>query len=77
MMATSTQVRAKRTQHQRKIFSPSVEFQPKPNHYLLFMSDTMSYTIIGRASIKHIQGRMATFILDQKRITGQIVHSGE
>jgi hypothetical protein len=76
-MITTVQARAKRTQNPRKIFSPSVESVQKPSNYLLFMSDTMSYSIIGRTSIKHIQGKMATFVFNQKKITGEIVYSGE
>jgi hypothetical protein len=76
-MISTAHFRDKRTQNPKKIYSPSVESLAKPNNYLLFISKTVSYTIVGRTSVKSIQGTMATFVLSKKRIIGEIVFAGK
>jgi hypothetical protein len=76
MAATSNITRDKRLQNPRKIFSPSVASQPSPSNYLIYMADTMSYSIVGRSSIKNIQGKKATVIFNKKTFIGEIIFAG-
>ncbi|CAF1278909.1 unnamed protein product [Rotaria sordida] len=76
-MATTADIaRDKRVQNPRKIFSPSETSQPSPSNYLIYMSDTMSYSIVGRSSIKKIHGKKATLIFNKKMFTGEILFAG-
>ncbi|CAF3329234.1 unnamed protein product, partial [Rotaria sp. Silwood2] len=47
-----------------------------PTHYLIYMEDTVSFLIVARTSIKHIQGQMASLIINKKKLVGEIVVSG-
>ncbi|CAF1640936.1 unnamed protein product [Rotaria magnacalcarata] len=76
MATTITFTRDKRSQNPRKIFSPSTPSTPLPSHYLIYMEDTLSYSIVGRTSIKKIQGKMATLIINKKKLIGEIVIAG-
>jgi hypothetical protein len=57
MAVVSDTGRNKRTQNPKKIFSPSKATQPLPSNYLIYMEDTMSYSIVGRNSVKNIKGK--------------------
>jgi hypothetical protein len=76
MAATSNIVRNKRTQSRKKIFSPSETIQPLPTNYLIYMEDTMSYSIVGRSSVKSIQGKKATLMVNKNTFTGEIIFAG-
>jgi len=76
MTTASTTVRDKRLQNPRKIFSPSVASQPMASNYLIYMPDTVSYLIVGRSSVKNIQGKNATLILNKKTFVGEITFAG-
>ena len=64
MTNTTTLFRDKRSQNPRQAFSPSTASVPLPSHYLIYMEDTISYSIVGRASIKNIQGKTAMLIIN-------------
>ena len=76
MTTTTTLVRDKRSQNPRKVFSPTTASVLLLTHYLIYIEETVSYLIIGRTSIKNIQGKMESLIINKKRITGKIVVSG-
>ena len=76
MTTTTTLVRDKRLQNPRKVFSPTTASVLLLTHYLIYIEETVSYLIVGRTSIKNIQGKMASLIINKKRITGKIVVSG-
>jgi hypothetical protein len=76
MAASSDTGRNKRTQNRKKIFSPSETIQPLPTNYLVYLEDTMSYSIVGRSSVKNIQGKKATLIVNKKTFIGEIVFAG-
>lgn len=77
MVTTTKSIRDKRSQNPRKVFSPSTASVPLPTHYLIYMDDTVSYSIVGRTSIKKVQGKMATLIINKKKLIGEIVVSGK
>ena len=76
MAITSDIVRDKRVQNPRRIFSPSVTSQPSPSNYLIYIRETRSYLVVGRSSVKKIQGKMATLILNKKTFIGEIIFAG-
>ncbi|CAF5109624.1 unnamed protein product, partial [Rotaria magnacalcarata] len=76
MATTTTFSRDKRSQNPRKVFSPSTASVSLPTHYLIYMEDTVSFLIVARTSIKHIQGQMASLIINKKKLVGEIVVSG-
>jgi hypothetical protein len=76
MAAKSNVDRNKRTQNPKKIFSPSEASEPLPTNYLIYMPDTMSYSIVGRSSIKNIQGKKATLVVNKNKFIGEIILSG-
>jgi hypothetical protein len=70
-------LREKRIQNPTRIFSPSVASMPAITHHLIYISNTASYSIAGRASVKKIQGKMATLVLNKTTFNGEIVLSGK
>ncbi|CAF1109136.1 unnamed protein product [Rotaria sordida] len=76
MTTTTGLVRDKRSQNPRKVFSPTTTSVPLPTNYLIYMEDTVSYSIVGRASIKKIQDKMATLTINKKKLVGEIVVAG-
>ena len=76
MTTTSVLIRDKRSQNPRKVFSPTTASVPLPSNYLIYMEDTISYSIVGRTSIKNIQGKTATLIINKKKLVGEILVAG-
>lgn len=77
-MANSTNgPREKRVHNPTRIFSPSAAAIPTITHYLIYMAETVSYSIVGRASVKKIEGKMATLVLNKTKFVGEIVFSGK
>lgn len=76
MATTNTLARDKRSQNPRKVFSPTTASIPLPSHYLIYMEDTVSFLIVARTSIKNIQGKMASLIINKKKLAGKIIVSG-
>lgn len=76
MATTTTFARDRRSQNPPKVFSPSTASVPLPTHYLIYMEDTVSFLIVGRTSIKNIQGKMASLAINKKKLVGKIVVSG-
>lgn len=76
MATTSNTHRNKRTQNPQKRFSPSEASEPLPSNYLIYMPDTMSYSIVGRSSVKNIQGKIATLIVNKNKFIGEIMFAG-
>lgn len=75
-MASSTNgLRDKRLHNPTKIFSPTAASMPTITHYLIYIAETVSYSIVGRASVKRIQGTTATLVLNKTTFVGEIVLS--
>ena len=69
MMTTTatTLVRDKRWQNPRKVYSPTTASVLLLTHYLIYIEETVSYLIVGRTSIKNIQGKMTSLIITKRK----------
>ncbi|CAF1134088.1 unnamed protein product [Adineta steineri] len=76
MASSSVVIRDKRLQHPRQIYSPSTTSVPLPSHYLIYIADTTSHLLVGRASIKNIHKNQATLVLNKRKFVGEIIFSG-
>ena len=77
-MASSTNgLRDKRLHNPKKVFSPTAASMPTITHYLIYIAETVSYSIVGRTSVKRIQGTTATLVLNKTTFVGEIVLSGK
>lgn len=69
--------RHKRLHNPTKIYSPSSSLMPTVTHYLIYIADTLSYLIVGKSSIKTVNGKKANLIFNQKRFIGEIIIAGK
>lgn len=77
-MAHSTDgSRHKRVHNPTENFSPSDASISTITHHLIYMAGTVSYSIVGRASVKKLEGRIATLVLNKTTFVGEIVFSGK
>lgn len=76
MLNTTDRHRDKRIHHATKIFSPTNASLSSFTHYLIYIGDTSSFLIVGKASVKKVQGKVATLVFDKKKFFGEIVMSG-
>ena len=76
MAASFSVIRDKRHINPRKIFTPTETNEVSPSNYLVYIPDTVSYTIVGRSSVKKIQGKTATLVFNKKEFTGEISFAG-
>lgn len=69
--------REKRSHHPTTIFSPSISSKPTVTHYLIYIADTISYLIVGKSSVKTVEDKVATLVLNRKIFIGEIIITGK